>query len=110
MSKLPSESKPRFRTIQEAEQAVLRILSTGFSVLTVGLVMIIVMASNTPGIIAALLGLAVLVVGALWMYYVSEYTADKRKCARCGKQSTVFQEEKYFKCVSCGHIEVLREG
>ena len=110
MSRLPSESKPRFRTVQEAEQAVLRILSTGFSMLAVGLVMIIVMASNTPGIIAAMLGLAVLLVGALWMYYVSEYKADKRNCIRCGKSSTVFQEEKYFKCIFCGHIEVLHEG
>jgi uncharacterized membrane protein len=102
-------SKSYFRTVRDVERVACRLLTLGFALVFVGIVLVIAMSSNVVGFATMVSGGAIIFGGILVCVLISKISSETMDCLRCSKPIPVFSEDPYVRCPYCGYIAVLRE-
>jgi DNA-directed RNA polymerase subunit RPC12/RpoP len=109
MGRRMSLLKCKFRTVQEAEQVAFRLMLTGLFAVGLGLILVLSPLARPLGVMSLVTGGLVILGDIGWFSLLTKYHTLSKACPRCGKPNPIFQDERHFKCVSCGHVVILRE-
>ena len=109
MGWLSSLFKPNIRTIQDAERVTFRWFYVGFLAIGIGLGLTLTLLFSPIGVTVMGVGGAIVLLTIIWLALASKRSTVTKSCPRCGKQNSIFREEPYFKCISCGYFAILRE-
>ncbi len=101
--------KPNIRSIQDAERVTFRWFYVGFLAIGAGLGLTATLFLSPVGIALIVVGSTTVLITIAWLVAASRRNTVVKNCPRCDRPNSVYREEAYFKCASCGYFAILRE-